>query len=76
MSDTPDSGAAPHPCPPPSPAPPAASPAAPAAPGLRDRVLLVVFCAWAALLVVATLAQIFGWQGVLDALDVKRWFAR
>ncbi len=67
MSDTPESSA-----PPPSPAP---SPQAPA-PGLRDRTLLVVFCAWAALLLVATLAQLFGWQGVLDVLDVKRWFGR
>jgi hypothetical protein len=39
-------------------------------------VLLVVFWLWAAVLVVATLAQLFGWSGVLDALDVKRWFAR
>ena len=42
----------------------------------RDRVLLAAFWAWAAVLVVATLAQLFGWQGVLDVLDVKRWFAR
>jgi hypothetical protein len=42
----------------------------------RDRVLVAVFWAWAAVLVVATLAQLFRWQGVLDVLDVKRWFAR
>ena len=42
----------------------------------RDRVLVAVFWAWAAVLVVATLAQLFKWQGVLDVLDVKRWFAR
>ena len=43
---------------------------------VRDRVLLAAFWAWAAVLVLATLAQLFGWQGVLDVLDVKRWFAR
>ncbi len=42
----------------------------------RDRVLVVAFWAWAALLVVATLAQLFGWKGVQEALDVKRWFQR
>ena len=42
----------------------------------RDRVLLVVFWAWAAVLVLATLAQLFHWQAVLDVVDVKRWFAR
>jgi len=41
-----------------------------------DRVLLVVFWVWAALLLAATLAHLFGWDGVLDALDVKKWFAR
>jgi len=39
-----------------------------------DRVLVVVFWGWACLLLVATLAQLFGWDGVLDVLDVKRWF--
>lgn len=48
----------------------------PAAATARDRVLLLAFWAWAALLVVVTLAQLFGWDGLLDALDVKRWFAR
>jgi len=48
----------------------------PAAATTRDRVLLVVFWAWAAILVVATLAQLCGWDGLLDALDVKRWFAK
>jgi hypothetical protein len=42
----------------------------------RDRVLLAVFWIWAVLLLVATLAQLFGWEGLLDALDAKRWFAR
>ena len=42
----------------------------------RDRVLLVAFWCWAAVLVLATLAQLFHWQGVLDLVDVKRWFAR
>jgi hypothetical protein len=42
----------------------------------RDRVLLFAFWAWAAVLVLATLAQLFGWKGVTEALDVKRWFAR
>ena len=41
-----------------------------------DRVLVAVFWLWAALLLLATLAQLLGWEGVLDALDVKRWFAR
>jgi len=48
----------------------------PAAATTRDRVLLALFWLWAALLLVATLAQLFRWDGVLDALDVKRWFAR
>jgi hypothetical protein len=48
----------------------------PAAAATRDRVLLALFWLWAALLLTATLAQLFGWDGVLDALDVKRWFAR
>ena len=39
-----------------------------------DRILVVVFWVWAGLLLVATLAQLFGWEGVLDVLDVKRWF--
>lgn len=42
----------------------------------RDRVLLGVFWAWAALLLLAVLAQLFGWEGLLDLLDPKRWFAR
>ena len=42
----------------------------------RDRLLLALFWAWAAVLVVATLAHLFGWQGVLDVVDVKRWFDR
>ncbi len=41
-----------------------------------DRALLIVFWVWAALLLAATLAHLFGWDGVLDALDVKKWFAR
>ena len=48
----------------------------PRAPTKRDRLLLVFFWTWAVLLVVATLAQLFHWEGVLNALDVKRWFAR
>ncbi len=52
------------------------SQAAPAAPTTGDRVLVVAFWAWAALLLLVTLAQLFGWDGVLDVLDVKRWFAR
>jgi hypothetical protein len=42
----------------------------------KDRLLLVGFWTWAVVLVVATLAQLFGWKGVLDVLDVKRWFSR
>ena len=42
----------------------------------RDRLLLAGFWTWACVLVLATLAQLFGWQGVLDLVDVKRWFAR
>ncbi len=53
-----------------------ARPAAPAPATGRDRVLLVVFWAWAALLALLTLAQLLGWQGVIDAFDVKKWFAR
>ena len=49
---------------------------APPRPTTGDHVLLVVFWVWAAVLLVAALAQLFGWEGVLDALDVKRWFAR
>ena len=41
-----------------------------------DRVLVGVFWLWAVLLLVATIAQLMGWEGVLDVLDVKRWFAR
>jgi len=40
------------------------------------KALLVVFWIWAALLAVITVAQLFGLDGVLDVLDVKRWFAR
>lgn len=57
----------------------AADPAAtdgPAAATRGDRVLLAAFWVWAALLLTATAAQLFGWDPVLDALDVKRWFAR
>ena len=42
----------------------------------RDRVLVAAFWAWAVVLVVATLAQLFKWKGVLDILDVKNWFSR
>jgi hypothetical protein len=64
-----------------APEPPPAHVPSPAAGGrpattTRDRVLLVVFWAWAVVLVVATLAHLLHWQGVLDALDVKRWFSR
>lgn len=50
----------------------------PAAATTRDRVLLAVFWLWAAILVVATVAQFLGPQGegILDALDAKRWFSR
>lgn len=48
----------------------------PAAASRGEKALLAFFWVWATLLVVATLAHLFGWQGVLDALDVKRWFAR
>ncbi len=44
--------------------------------GRASQVLLIVFWVWAGLLVVATVAQLFGFDGVLDVLDVKRWFAR
>ena len=43
---------------------------------LGDRLLVAGFWTWAALLLVVTLAHLFGWDGVLDALDVKRWFGR
>jgi len=42
----------------------------------KDKVLVAAFWAWAAVLVVATLAQLFHWKGVTEALDVKRWFQR
>lgn len=51
-------------------------PAAPPAASPRDRVLLAVFWAWAAILVAATVAQLFRIEPLLDVLDVKRWFAR
>ena len=57
----------------------AADPAAhdgPAAATSRDKVLVVLFWAWALILLAATLAQLFGWEGLLDAMDVKRWFAK
>ncbi len=47
-----------------------------AAEARRAKVLLGVFWLWAALLLVATVAQLFGLDAVLDVLDVKRWFAR
>ncbi len=55
-------------------APAADEPAA--EPGTGDRVLVVAFWGWAAVLLVATIAQLFEIEPVLDALDVKRWFAR
>ena len=48
--------------------------AAPLTPG--DRLLVVGFWIWAGLLLLVTLSHLFGWDGVLDALDVKRWFGR
>lgn len=51
-------------------------PASPPAANPRDRVLLVFFWAWAAILVVATIGQLFRIEPILDVLDVKRWFAR
>ncbi len=53
---------------------PQAVPDAP--PSRSDRVLVAVFWVWAGVLLVATLAQLMGWDAVLDVLDVKRWFAR
>jgi hypothetical protein len=44
------------------------------APTRGDLVLVVVFWVWAGLLALATLAQLLGWEQVLDRLDVKRWF--
>jgi hypothetical protein len=63
MSDAPDDAR-----------PAAAAPKACVTP--RDRLLLAAFWTWAALLLVAALAHLFGWQGILDLLDVKRLFAR
>lgn len=51
-------------------------PASPPAASPRDRLLLVAFWAWALVLVVATVAQLFRIEPLLDVLDVKRWFAR
>ena len=45
------------------------------APTRGDKLLVGVFWVWAVLLLLATLAQLFGWERVLDVLDVKRWFA-
>ena len=66
--------------------PPSASTSAPASrdaavaeetpPSRGDRLLVAAFWIWAALLLLATLAHLFGWEGVLDLLDVKRWFSR
>jgi hypothetical protein len=53
------------------PSPPSAS-----APTRRDRLLVTVFWVWAAVLVVATIGQLFRIQPILDVLDVKNWFAR
>lgn len=57
----------------PRPADPATTPSSASG---GDRALLAFFWLWAAVLLVATLAQLFKWQGVLDVLDVKGWFAR
>ena len=46
------------------------------APTGRDRMLVTVFWVWAAILVVATIGQLFHVQPILDVLDVKNWFAR
>jgi hypothetical protein len=53
-------------------------PSQPSAPDTtrRDRVLVAVFWVWAAVLVVATIGQLFRIQPILDVLDVKNWFAR
>ena len=42
----------------------------------RDKAILAFFWVWAALLLIATLAHLFGWNGVLDLLDVKHWFSK
>ncbi len=57
-------------------APAGDSPAAAAPPTARDRLLLAVFWTWAGVLALATVSHLAGWDGVLDALSVKRWFAR
>ncbi len=46
------------------------------APPATGKGLLIVFWIWAALLAVITVAQLLGLDGVLDVLDVKRWFTR
>lgn len=56
-----------------APEPPSAEPPRATA---KDRLLLVFFWAWAGVLVVATLGQLFHWSAVTSALDVKNWFSR
>ena len=62
-------------------APPQDTPAvdtasAESAPESSGTLLLAVFWTWTALLAVITVSHLAGWDSVLDALDVKRWFAR
>jgi hypothetical protein len=45
-------------------------------PGLRDRVLLWLFLAYAALLAVAAYAQLTGNRTLLDLFDLRRFFTR
>jgi hypothetical protein len=54
--------------------PPAAAEESAPAPTPGDRVLVGAFWIWAGLLLLVTLSHLFGWDAVLDALDVKRWF--
>ena len=57
--------------------PPAAGPTTVSmGPGLRDRVLLWLFLAYAALLAVAAFAQLTGNRALLDLFDFRRFFTR
>src|SRR5438045_1101602 len=38
----------------------------------KDKILVAAFWAWAVLLVVAPLAQLFHWKGVMGVFDVRR----
>ena len=54
----------------------AQTPDAPTSDARKGGLLLAVFWAWAGLLALVTVAQLFEIESILNVLDVKRWFAR